>query len=140
MKGSVIPGVLAALVLGSATAVPAQTRVEGGVVIQSGPVTGHVEVGSPSQIHREPVREVIVVRHVHRAHGRDHRWWRKHGYRAVRVYHDGSRYYGRRLERRGLRAVIVYERRGRYYLWDEHHRKDRHHHDNKDDDREDDDD
>lgn len=142
MKRRLVVGGIAALVLGLTTAVRAQTRVEGGVVIQSGPVTGQVEVGSPA-------REVIVVEHIHRRHGRGHGWWKKHGYRVVTVYYDGSRYYGRPMRRPGVRAVVVYERRGRYYRGDEYgerHRHDRHHrhdhdhdHDDDDDDDEDDD-
>lgn len=115
-RGTLVGGVIP-LLLGLAT-VPAraQTAVEGGVVIHSGPVTGHVEVGSPP---REPVREVIIIEHEQVPHGKAHGWWKKHGYRAVTVYYDGSRYYGRRLERPGLRPVVVYERKGQYYLGDE---------------------
>lgn len=142
MKRRIVVGVIAALVLGLTTAVPAQTRVEGGVVIQSGPVTGHVEVGPPPPVvYREPVREVIVVEHVHRRHGHGHGWWKKHGYRVVTVYYDGSRYYGRQVRRPGVRAVIVYERKGRYYRGDEYDERRRHHrHDHDDHDDEDDDD
>jgi hypothetical protein len=117
MKRGMVEGGAILLLLGLAT-VPAraQTAVEGGVVVRSGPVTGHVEVGSPA---REPVREVIMIERAHVPHGNAHGWWRKHGYRAVTVYYDGSRYYGRRLERPGLRPVVVYERRGQYYLGDQ---------------------
>jgi hypothetical protein len=129
MKRRLVVGGIVALALGL-TAVPvrAQTTVEGGVVIHSGPVTGHVEVGSPPPVvvYREP-REVIVVEHVHAPHGHAHGWWKKHGYRAVTVYYDGSRYYSRRVERPGLRAVVLFESRGRYYLGDEHDERYRHH-------------
>ena len=135
-RGIVVGGILA-LVFGLAAApARAQTTVEGGVVIHSGPVTGHVEVGSPPPVvvYREPAREVIVVEQAHVPHGNAYGWWKKHGYRAVTVYYDGSRYYGRRLERPGLRAVVVYEREGRYYLGDEDGGRDRrHHHDDEDD-------
>jgi hypothetical protein len=136
MKRRMVAGGTIVLLLGLIT-VPlrAQTTVEGGVVIHSGPVTGHVEVGSPPPVvYREPVREVIVVEHAHVPHGKAHGWWKKHGYRAVTVYYDGSRYYGRRVERPGLRTMIVYELRGRYYLGDEDGDRYRHHHHNDDDD------
>jgi hypothetical protein len=136
MKRRIVAGGTIALLLGLTT-VPlrAQTTVEGGVVIHSGPVTGHVEVGSrPPVVYREPVREVIVVEQVHVPRGHAYGWWKKHGYRTITVYYDGSRYYGRRLERRGLRAVVVYERRHRYYLGDEPGERYRHHpHDDDED-------
>jgi hypothetical protein len=136
MKRRIVVGGILALALGLAT-VPAraQTTVEGGVVIHSGLVTGHVEVGSPPPVvYREPVREVIVVEHVHVPRGHAYGWWKNHGYRAITVYYDGSRYYGRRLERPGLRAMVVYERRGRYYLGDEYGERYRHHHHDDDED------
>jgi hypothetical protein len=116
-----IAGGIAALMLGLVTVpVRAQTSVQGGVVVESGPVAAHVEVGSPPP----PVvaREVIVVERVKAPHGKKHDWWKKHGYRVVTVYYDGRRYYGRRLARPGMRQVIVYERKGRYYLSDEYGR------------------
>lgn len=141
MKHRIVVGGVVALALGLTTVpVRAQTTVEGGVVIHSGPVTGHVEVGSPPPVVvYRPEREVIVVEHVHRTHGRGHGWWKKHGYRAVTVYYDGSRYYGRRLERPGLRAVVVYESRGRYYRGEEYGERYRHHRHDYDDDDDDDD-
>jgi hypothetical protein len=131
MRSRIAVSGIVALMLGLA-AVPAraQTAVQGGVVVRSGPVTGHVEVGSPppAVVYREPAREVIVVERSHVPHGNAHGWWKKHGYREVTVYYDGSRYYGRRLERPGVRAVIVYERGGKYYLGDAVAEEHRHHH------------
>jgi hypothetical protein len=132
--------VIAVLVLGfNAGSVRAQTAVEGRVVVQSGPVTGHVEVASPAPArYREPVRRVIVVERVRTPRGHAHGWRRKHGYRAVTVYYDGRRYYTRRIVRPGIRTVIVYERLGRYYVADDDDRGQRHyrdgHHENHDDD------
>jgi hypothetical protein len=132
MRCRIAAGGILVLVLALA-AVPAraQTTVQGGVVVQSGPVTGRVEVNSPPPVvvHREPVREVIVVERTHVPRGKAHGWWKKHGYRAVTVYYDGARYYGRRVERTGLYAVIVYERKGRYYISEEDSERHRHHHD-----------
>jgi hypothetical protein len=123
MKRMVMVGGMVALVLGLAAApVRAQTAVSGGVVVRSGPVAGHVEVGSPPPpvvVVREPAREVIVVEQTHVPHGEAHGWWKKHGYREVTVYYDGGHYYGRRVEREGIRTVVVYERGGRYYRGDE---------------------
>jgi hypothetical protein len=34
------------------------------------------------------------------------------------VYYDGSRYYSRRVESPGFRAVVVYQREGKYYMAD----------------------
>ena len=116
-----IAGGIAALLLGLTAPMHAQTRVEGGVVVQSGPVTGHVEVGSPAPVvvYREPAREVVVVERIHAPRRHAYRWWKRHGYREVTVYSDGSRYYGRRVRHPGLRALVVYELGGRYYLGDE---------------------
>ncbi|HET7599312.1 MAG TPA: hypothetical protein VFK09_03425 [Gemmatimonadales bacterium] len=109
-------GALALLVLGTAPA-RAQTTVDAGVEVHSGPVSGHVEVASPGAVRREPVREVIVVERVHVPRGRAHGWWKKQGYRAVTVYRDADGFYARRVARRNLVTVVVYERQGRYYQW-----------------------
>ena len=136
MKSRIVVGGIVAAMLGLA-AVPAraQTTVSGGVVVQSGPVAGHVEVGAPPRVvvRREPAREVIVVERTHVPRGKAHGWWKKHGYREVTVYYDGTRYYGRRLERTGLRAIVVYERGGKYYLGEEETEGHRPHHGGKDD-------
>ena len=121
--------VIAVLVLGfSARSVRAQTAVEGGVVVRSGPVTGHVEVASPPRaLYREQVDRVIVVERVRMPRGHAYGWRKKHGYRAVTMYYDGRRYYTRRIVRPGIRAVIVYERRGRYFVTDDDDRGERYH-------------
>jgi len=132
MTRNVVVGGIMVLVLGLA-AVPAQaqTTVSGGVVVQSGPVAGHVEVNSPPPVVRsEPVREVIVVERTHVPRGKAHGWWKEHGYREVTVYYDGRRYYGRKVQRSGLHTVVVYERGGRYYLGDEGAEHKGHHHGN----------
>lgn len=130
-----VAGTAATLAL-CAVPLQAQTTVEGGVVVRSGPVTAGVDVGSPppTVVYTEPVREVIVVERMHVPRGNAYGWWRKHGYRQVTVYYDGDRYYSRRYDRHpGLRAIVVYEREGRYYQEedrDEHHGhgpRDRHH-------------
>ncbi|HEU4587845.1 MAG TPA: hypothetical protein VFS11_04315 [Gemmatimonadales bacterium] len=109
----------------------AQTSVDAGVTVHSGGTTvgGHVSTGPERApvVVREPAREVIVVERVKVPRGRAHGWWRKQGYREVRVYSDGERYYPRRVEHRKVTEVIVYERQGRYYRWDEV--RDDHHHD-----------
>jgi hypothetical protein len=129
MRRRIAVGGILALVFGLA-AVPAraQTTVTGGVVVQSGPGTGHVEVGAPPP----PVREVIVVNHAYVPHGHPHGWWKKHGYRAVTVYYDGTYYYGRRIDRPGLLAVVVYERKGRYFREAEDDEGNHGHHDHDD--------
>lgn len=116
MKPRMVVGSIPLLLLLATVPAQAQTTVEGGVVVQSGPVTGSVEVGSPA---RETVREVIVVERTRVRGGKEHGWWKRHGYRPTTVYYDGSRYYGRRVARPGIRAVIVYQRGGQYYLGDE---------------------
>jgi hypothetical protein len=129
-RGIVAPAI--ALMLGLVS-VPAraQTTVQGDVLIHSGPVTGRVEVNSPP---RELEREVIVIERAHIPRGHAYGWWKKHGYRAVTVYYDGSRYYGRRVVHPGLRAVVVYERKGQYFLGDaDGERPEHRHHDHDDD-------
>jgi hypothetical protein len=131
-------GAVAAMLALCALPLRAQTTVEGGVIVHSGPVTGHVEVGPPppTVVYAEPVREVIVVERVHVPNGNAYGWWRKNGYRQVTVYYDGSRYYSRRIDRRpGFRDMVVYQRNGRYYQEEareerkEHHGKGHHGHD-----------
>ncbi len=107
----------------------AQTSVDAGVTVHSGGTTvgGHVNTGSPPPVVvvREPMREVIVVEHIHAPRGHAKGWWRKRGYREIRVYSDGESYYAHRIERRpGLREVVVFEREGRYYRWDDEDRDD----------------
>jgi hypothetical protein len=124
MQIMVTLGGIALMVVLGAMPVSAQTSVDAGVEVHSGgtSVGGHVSTGSPppTVIVREPVREVIVVERRQMPRGRAKGWWRRQGYREVRVYSDGDSYYGRRIERRpGLREVVIYEREGRYYRWDE---------------------
>ena len=148
MMHRILSGGVVALVIGLVPAtLHGQTTVQGGVLVQSGPVTAHVEVNEPPApvvVHREPLREVIIVERIHEPEGNAYGWWKKHGYREVVVYYDGGSYYDHWFERRGgLRRLVVYERAGRYYRpvdrdhWDDgderHGRgKDRghkHHHD-----------
>ena len=78
-----------------------------------------VVVVPPPRADRHDVRrDVIVVERTHVPRGNAHGWWKKHGYREVTVYSDGSRYYGRRLESPGVRAVVVYQREGKYDMPD----------------------
>jgi hypothetical protein len=119
-------GGIAALIALAGAPLQAQTSVDAGVVVQSGGTTvgGHVSTGPERApvVVREPVREVIVVERMHVPRGRAKGWWRKQGYREVRVYSDGERYYSRRVDRRPqLTEIIVFEREGRYYRWDDGH-------------------
>jgi hypothetical protein len=134
MNAKMLVGGIAAMLALSALPLRAQTTVEGGVVVHSGPVTAGVEVGPPppTVVYAEPVREVIVVERLHVPRGNAYGWWKKHGYREVTVYSDGDRYYSRRLDRHpGLREVVVYQREGRYYQEEDrdghHGHGDKHH-------------
>ena len=73
----------------------------------------------PRVVRHEPVREVIVVERTRVPRGHAYGWWKKHGYREVTLYFDGTQYYSRRYDPTGLRAVIVYQREGKYYMPDE---------------------
>jgi hypothetical protein len=133
MKTSMAVGAAAfALAVAAVPAAQAQS-VEAGVVIQSGPVRGHVVIADPAPVvvYREPPRHVVVVERyqprrviverVYAPRGRAIGWWRKHGYGATTVYYDPADdcYYERRVGGRpGLREVVVYERDGRYYRSD----------------------
>jgi hypothetical protein len=121
MNAKILAGEIVTTLVLAALPLRAQT-VEGGVVVHSGPVTAHVEVGSPppAVVYAEPAREVVVVERMDVPRGRAHGWWRKHGYRQVTMYYDGNRYYRRRYDDRpGLREIVIYQRYGRYYQWDE---------------------
>jgi hypothetical protein len=116
--------VMSGIALALALETPATAQVvEAGVVIRSGPVTGHVVIADPAPVyHRTVVVEryaprVIVVKHVH-PHRRGHGWWKRQGYRPVVLYYDlrRDRFYDRwHQDRRGIREIVVYERAGRYY-------------------------
>lgn len=135
MKTSIVVGGMALGLLLAARPAPAQ-MVQAGVVIRSGPVSGHVIVGEPAPVvvYREPVRRVVVVdRYAPRVivveslrgpRGRAYGWWRNY-YRPVVVYYDGARYYDRWFRGPGLRRVEVYERGGRFYRWDDNRSRDR---------------
>jgi hypothetical protein len=111
----------------------AAQMVEAGVVVRSGPVVGHVVVADPAPVYHE--RRVVVKRYAPRVvvveHVRVHRgrgWWKRYGYRPVVVYYDvrRGRFYDRwDRDRRGIRQVVVYERRGRFYTDGDHWRDDR---------------
>jgi hypothetical protein len=138
MRTSVIAGSLLSSVLLISSEMQAQ-RVSADVVVRSGPVAGHVVVGGYSTYRRPEARRVVVVERyaprvivVERFHHRKAKHWRRHGFRAVRVYYLNGRYYDRYYANRpGVREVIVYERDGRYYRdCDDDHR---HHRDRWDD-------
>jgi hypothetical protein len=75
-------------------------------------------VVTPRVVRHDAGRDVIVVERTHVPRGQAHGWWKKHGYREITVYYDGARYYSRRLESAGFRAVVVYQREGKYYMAD----------------------
>jgi hypothetical protein len=141
MRISIALAAIAAAVALRAAPLRAQT-VDAGVVIQSGPVSGHVVIGEPPPVvvYEAPVRQVIVVERIHVPHGNAYGWWRHHGYRPVTLYYDGDSYYARPFEGDvQLHGVVVYEREGRYYEeWEEHGHGHGHHghgrHDRDDDD------
>jgi hypothetical protein len=132
---------LAGLAL-TAAAVPLHAqRVEAGVAVHSGPVSGHVIVrdryDEGYSTYRRPVTRhvtvverprILVVERVHRRHQARH--WTRRGYRPVTVYHWEGRYYDRWIgHRHGIREVVVWERGGRYYHedYDRDHKHDRDH-------------
>jgi hypothetical protein len=126
MKTSIVVGGMALGLLLAARPAPAQ-MVQAGVVIHSGPVSGHVIVGEPAPVDRYAPR-VIVVESVRGPRGRAYGWWRNQ-YRPVVVYYDGGRYYDRWFGRPGLRRVEVHERGGRFYRWDGDRGRDDHYRD-----------
>jgi len=113
---------VAAVLLGAPLTLRAQ-HVSADIAIGSGPVSGRILIGDPYPhrdvvVHRHPAyrpvyREVIIIRE-HRGHG----WYRRHGYRPVRVWYDATHHHyytvhpGRNYS--GLREIEVYERDGRY--------------------------
>jgi hypothetical protein len=127
MRTSIATGsLLTALLL----AQPAQAQqILADVVLQSGPVAGHVVIGNaystygrqPVVYRRPPVRRVVVVEQAPRiivvegARYRGQGEWRRFGYRPVTLYYVDGRYFDRSFHRAGLRQVVVYERGGRYF-------------------------
>jgi hypothetical protein len=124
MKTSIVAASVFAL---SALAAPLQAQlVSADVVVRTGPVRGHVVIGDdrstyhrrPDVVYERPARVVIVERFGRHGHPRHH--WKRQGYRQVKVYYVGDRYYDRYDVRRpGVREVVVYERGGRYYRDDD---------------------
>ncbi len=110
------PLLFSALLLALPGALAAQ-RVVADIAIGQGPVQGHIIIGDryhPRPDYRYHSGRTVIVYRTHRGHG----WYRRHGYRAIRVWYDPAydRYYERRDGyRRGLREVMLYERDGRYY-------------------------
>ena len=126
MKRSIGVSWIGGLVLSLAAApLTAQTTVQGAVIVQSGPVASGGEVHRVRRVIAD--REVIVVERVRARRA----WWRKHPYRVVTVYYDGSRFYRSAFNRPNFRQVVVYEWAGRYYLdedhWNRNHDAHRHH-------------
>jgi hypothetical protein len=126
MKANVVAGGIAVSLLLAAGPALAQV-IQAGVVIRSGPVTGHVVVAEPVAypearrvvvVDRYPSRAVFVER-IYVPRGRAYGWWRDRGYRPVVVYYDGRRYYRRWFSEPRLRRIEVYEHRGRFYRWDD---------------------
>jgi len=127
MKAHVVVGGLAFGMLLAAGPASAQV-VQAGVVIRSGPVTGHVVVGEPAAVvYPRPRRVVVVGRYpppivvverIRAPRGYAYGWRRRYGYRPVVVYYGGGRYYSPWFDGQPLRRVEVYERGGRYYRWE----------------------
>jgi hypothetical protein len=93
------------------------------VVVNSGPVAGHVVVRDEYSSYQHPRRivvverpgpRVIIVERMRRGHHARH--WKRYGYRPVVVYYANGRYYDRRyINVHGLQRIVVYERAGRFY-------------------------
>jgi hypothetical protein len=137
MRTSIATGsLLTALFL----AQPAQAQqVLADVVLQTGPVAGHVVIGNGYSTYgrqrviyrRTPIRRVVVVERT-RYHGRAE--WTRFGYRPVFLYYVDGRYFDRSFNREGVKQVVVYERGGRYYREcdeDERYDRDRHERDRR---------
>jgi len=104
----------------------AAQRVVADIRIHDGPVSGRIVVGHPYGYgphvfavgpryhrHSRPGYRHVTVYRVHRGHG----WFRRHGYRPIRLWYDPAAdfYYERAHRRGGLREIVIYERGGRYY-------------------------
>lgn len=118
MRAIVPLAALAALALTS----QAHAQVRGTVVIGDGPVRGAVVVGAPVRAARPyyPPPRVILVDRWRGPRGNAYGWWRRQGFREVTIYRSGPYYYDRWYD--GSDRVVVYERNGRYYRWDDERR------------------
>jgi hypothetical protein len=90
-------------------------RVTAEIRIHHGPVVGHLILGHPGYARLPYNHEYTVV--VYRTHRRPE-WFRRHGFRTVRVWYDDERdrYYEAGHGPRGhLREVVLYERGGHSY-------------------------
>ncbi|HEX6644931.1 MAG TPA: hypothetical protein VF037_09635 [Gemmatimonadales bacterium] len=102
-----VPAALLALAVPAERA-EAQTRV----VVES-------HSGYPAAYRRPPrryaaPRAVFVNRIVINDRNHD-RWWRRHGYRPVKLYYWRGRFYERDRTDVATRTVVVWERGGRFY-------------------------
>jgi hypothetical protein len=127
---------LPAALIALAPALPSNAEAQTRVVIETG---RNVPVYSRRPIRRvAPRPRVIVVNRVvleRQGRGRGQGWFRRHGYRPVTLYYVNGRYFDRRIDRRGVREVVVFERDGRYYRdWDRRDRDDRRYEDRDRDD------
>lgn len=106
-----------------ATDLEAQARAS--VVVATGPVITRVHVGLPLISYGRPRPMILVGRPgnrvilLERAVWHEAAWWKRHGYRPVRFWFDGHRFFERPVRAHGLREVILFERGGRFYLVDD---------------------
>lgn len=93
------------------------------IAVRSGPVDARVHIDDGYSSYRHPVvvhrpGPVVIVYREYVPRGRSIKWYRKHGYRPVRVYwYRGAYYY--RPWRPGMYEVIIFERGGRHFWLDE---------------------
>jgi hypothetical protein len=137
MNATVLAGsLLSGLML---TAPLSAQQVAANVIVRGGPIAGHVVIENGYSTYRRPsvvayrhpeARRVVVVERyaprvivVERARAYRHgNYWVHHGYRPVTLFYLDGRYYDRRINGRGVREIVVYERGGRYYEDCDNHR------------------
>lgn len=97
--------------------------IEADVSVRSGPVDARVHIDDGYSSYRYPVvvrrpGPVVIVYREYVPRGRSMNWYRKHGFRPVRMYWYHGQYYYRPW-RPGMFEVIIFERGGRHFWMDE---------------------
>ena len=102
----------------------ASAQVHASVVVVAAPPVTRVHVPPPVISYRP--RPIVVIGrpanrviYVERVAWREPKWWKRRGYRPVRFWYDGQRFYDRPVRIYGVQEIVMFERGGRFYVVDD---------------------